>query len=99
MAAMDAEADDGGDCPKGKGDKCTCSEEEKRQFREQKKKDDCTEVYERERARASARGNGILHTEGEKETEKKTDKQKDNKDGRKATDVDSASQRQSLTKA
>ena len=52
MAAMDAEADDGGDCPKGKGDKCTCSEEEKRQFREQKKKDDCTEVYERERARA-----------------------------------------------
>jgi len=44
MAAMDAEADDGGDCPKGKGDKCTCSEEEKRQFREQKKKDDCAEM-------------------------------------------------------
>jgi len=28
-------------CPKGKGDKCTCSEAEKKQFAAQKKKDDC----------------------------------------------------------
>ena len=43
FAAMDAEAGDD-PCPKGKGDKCTCSEEEKRKFAEQKKKDDCQQV-------------------------------------------------------
>jgi len=43
LAAMDAEAGDD-PCPKGKGDKCTCSEEEKRKFAEQKKKDDCQET-------------------------------------------------------
>ena len=43
LAAMDAE--DGDDpCPKGKGDKCTCSEEEKKKFAEQKKKAECEEV-------------------------------------------------------
>ena len=33
-------------CPKGKGDKCTCSEAEKKQFAAQKKKDDCQQVRE-----------------------------------------------------
>jgi len=42
LAAMDAE--DGDDpCPKGKGDKCSCSEEEKKKFAEQKKKAECEE--------------------------------------------------------
>jgi len=45
MMEADAAALYGSDdpCPKGKGDKCTCSEEEKRKFAEQKKKDDCQE--------------------------------------------------------
>lgn len=44
MMEADFAAMDGDDpCPQGKGDKCSCSPEEKRKFAEQKKKDDCTE--------------------------------------------------------
>ena len=47
MMEADFAAMDGDDpCPQGKGDKCSCSPEEKRKFAEQKKKDDCTEVRE-----------------------------------------------------
>ena len=37
LAAMDGEGDP---CPKGKGDKCTCSDKEKKDFAAEKKKND-----------------------------------------------------------